>query len=324
MAATMAAHSLAPLLLETLAILQVLQTSPCSASPAGAGGDSLSRTVFAPPALITTDGSSRHPNWLTGYADAGVRLDDDNLLWQTTPGRHSALEYGAPVYRSTDRGESWDVVHVADQTFITSPVPTAAAGRGALGQAVRAALRGWGQLAADPCSPNGTDNAPPNDLAGTWSFLTSDTCWQVPCHPPQVFGVSAATGDFVIQNFTDAPLTIDLAGHTVWCYNQTMNPAMVMSVSGNIGPLQDGSVLQTLSLFWGGGKARPDIPGAAGSPQHPQSWGNFSKCSNINGRVPKDWTPYFPQSSIVVLRSAAAPFTAWTLHGVVANASDYP
>ena len=43
---------------------------------------------------------------------------------------------------------------------------------------------------------------------------------------------------------------------------------MVMSVSGATS-LEDGSWLQTLMLFWGGGKATPDIPGAAATPQHP-------------------------------------------------------
>ena len=97
---------------------------------------------------------------------------------------------------------------------------------------------------------------------------------------------------------------------------------MVMSVSGATS-LEDGSWLQTLNLFWGGGKATPDIPGAAATPQHPQSWGNFSTCSNINGRVPKDWTPLAPQGSIAVFR-AVSPFRSWSLHGVIANASDYP
>ena len=60
-----------------------------------------------------------------------------------------------------------------------------------------------------------------------------------------------------------------------------------------------------------------------GTPSDPQSWGNFSMCSNINGRVPNGWKPYFPQTSIVALR-AESPFTEWKLQGVVANASDYP
>ena len=88
---------------------------------------------------------------------------------------------------------------------------------------------------------------------------------------------------------------------------------MVMSVSGATS-LEDGSWLQTLNLFWGGGKATPDIPGAAATPQHPQSWGNFSTCSNINGRVPKDWTPLAPKApspcSAQCRRSAAGLFTA--------------
>ena len=64
-----------------------------------------------------------------------------------------------------------------------------------------------------------------------------------------------------------------------------MHTATVMSVSGAVA-LEDGSWIQTLNLYWGGGKAKPDSPGSAGTPQHPQSWGNFSTCSNINGRVP--------------------------------------
>eukprot|EP01051_Picozoa_sp_SAG22_P000282 SAG22_NODE_6_length_41368_cov_49.702222_25_plen_319_part_00 len=219
------------------------------------------------------------------------------------------------------RGSSWHVAYVGDATFIVSPVPVPAPV--AAGAAGAAALRGWGQLAGDPCSPNGTDNHPPDDLAKTWSELTSASCWQTPCTAPRVFGVDAGSSNFFVRNLTGAAVTIDLVGHQVWCYNQTMHPALVMSVSGNTGRLQDGSILQTLNIFWGGGKATPDLPGSAGSPAHPQSWGDFSMCSNINGRVPKGWTPLFPQASIVVLR-AVPPFTAWTLHGVVANASDYP
>ena len=89
---------------------------------------------------------------------------------------------------------------------------------------------------------------------------------------PKSVGVSTLVGGLHVANLTGPPVTIDLAGHRIWCYNQTMHPAMVMSVSGNTGLLQDGSILQTLNLFWGGGKATPDIPGAAGSTEHPQSW----------------------------------------------------
>ena len=202
----------------------------------------LVRTVFSPPVLIT-DGAN--PNWMTGYADGGVRLDDENLFWQTTPGRDSAEQYGAPVYRSTDRGSSWHAEYVGDVTFIVSPIPATAAGGGA--------LRGWGQLAGDPCSSNGTHNQPPDDLTKTWSDLTSASCWQTPCSRPRVFGVDAATGSFFVRNLTGGSLTIDLAPHRIWCYNQTMRaPATVMSVSGNTGLLQDGSIVQTLNLFWGG------------------------------------------------------------------------
>jgi hypothetical protein len=86
------------------------------------------------------------------------------------------------------------------------------------------------QLAADPCSPNGT--APPNDLNQTWSKLSSDVCWQMPCEPPLSFGVDPSTRAFRAANHTGGPLTIDLGGHEVWCYNQTMHTATVMSVSG--------------------------------------------------------------------------------------------
>lgn len=271
------------------------------------------RTEFSPPVLITP---AANTDWLTAYADGGVSLSDDNLLWQTTSGRGDAVKYGSPVYRSTDKGSSWQQVFVHDQEFIVSPIvdPRAPA-------SMEHALRGWGQLAADPCSPNGTGN--PNDLAQVWRSWSSSVCWQVPCEAPVTFGVDANSGAFVATNHTGGPLSIDLGDHEVWCYNRSMlAPAMVLSVSGNT-PLQDGSWLQTLTVFWGGGLASPDIPGAAGSPQHPQSWGNFSECSNINGRVPKDWTPSFPQSSIIVLR-ATTPFISWRLHGVIANASDYP
>jgi hypothetical protein len=141
-------------------------------------------TTFQPPMLITPPHSfvdGKEVNWLTGYADGGARLDDDNLLWQTTLGMANAEKYGAPVYRSTDKGSSWQRVYVPKQQFITTPVPDpTAVGMG------QHALRGWGQLAADPCSPNGT--SPPNDLNQTWSRLTSDVCWQMPCDPPLSFG----------------------------------------------------------------------------------------------------------------------------------------
>ena len=271
--------------------------------------------TFAPPVLITPPSE---PNWLAGYADVGARLTDDMLLWQPGVSRTTAAQHGSPVYSSTDRGSSWRKVFLPDRSFLSSPpIPDPEA------HGIAHAMRGWGQLAGDPCSPNGT-HAPgtPNDLNGSWGTLSSDACWQTPCEAPFSFGVDAASGQFAIRNMTGESLTIDLGGHRIWCYNQTMSPAMVMSVSGATS-LEDGSWLQTLNLFWGGGKATPDIPGAAATPQHPQSWGNFSTCSNINGRVPKDWTPLAPQGSIAVFR-AVSPFRSWSLHGVIANASDYP
>ena len=81
-------------------------------------------------------------------------------------------------------------------------------------------------------------------------------------------------------------------------------------------------MLQSLMIYWGGGKAKPDTPGSAGTAASPQSWGNFGSCANINGQVPRGWTPYFAQTSIVVLRSVGPDYSHWQLHGVIANASD--
>eukprot|EP01051_Picozoa_sp_SAG22_P000283 SAG22_NODE_6_length_41368_cov_49.702222_26_plen_124_part_00 len=70
------------------------------AAVAAAANPEFACIVFSAPVLITDTGGK--PDWMTGYADGGVRLDDGNLLWQTTPGRVGAEQHGAPVYRSTD------------------------------------------------------------------------------------------------------------------------------------------------------------------------------------------------------------------------------
>ena len=53
----------------------------------------------------------------------------------------------------------------------------------------------------------------------------------------------------------------------------------------------------------------------AGTAKSPQSFGSFKGCANAGGNVPIGWAPYFPPSSIIVLR-AVAPFTDWQWHGV--------
>lgn len=278
----------------------------------GAGG-----VTFSPPVLITPLHSfvgGKEVDWHTGYSDLGARLSDDHIIWQTGNGGGNALEYGAPIYESTNGGASWVQAAIHDSPIINSVIPDPTA------QKVGLAVRGWGQLAADPCSPNRSHQ--PNDLNQTWSRMDSTSCWQEPCEPPVTFGITPSNGALSLTNFSGGTLSIDFLGHEVWCFNQTEHPAITLSVSGATA-LSDGSWLQTLAVFWGGGKAKPDSPGAAASAAHPFSWGNFSSCSNINGRVPIDWTPYFPQTSIIALH-ASPPFTNWTLHGVVANASDYP